>query len=218
MGAKRMRTSRQQLIEEPATLADRTANGAGADAEPARELALEEAARVADGYDQTDTLTAPKEIAAAIRELAINKGTAGQTTGFRPGLEEAAGYHDKEAEYYSTRNGTFDGVPFKLVAHFHRLHASAIRALSSPDHADAGKVEGDGWMPIESAPKDGTEFQAWIAKYGWEPRCRIISDTEAFEIYGRVDYDQDGWEVYPHMTPTHWLSLPSAPSQEVAGS
>jgi len=25
--------------------------------------------------------------------------------------------------------------------------AAAIRALSSPDHADAGKVEGDGWRP-----------------------------------------------------------------------
>jgi dihydrofolate reductase (trimethoprim resistance protein) len=44
MNTQRMRTSRQQLIEEPATLADRTANGAGADAEPARELALVEAA------------------------------------------------------------------------------------------------------------------------------------------------------------------------------
>ena len=29
------------------------------------------------------------------------------------------------------------------------------RALSSPDHPDAGKVEGDGWLPIESAPKEG---------------------------------------------------------------
>lgn len=45
-------------------------------------------------------------------------------------MEKAARYHDNEAEYYSTRSGALDGVPFKLVAHFHRLHASAIRALS----------------------------------------------------------------------------------------
>lgn len=60
-------------------------------------------------------------------------------------LEEAARYHDKEAEYYSTRNGALDGVSFKLVAHFHRLHAAAIRALSSQPVAD-------GWLPIEGEP------------------------------------------------------------------
>lgn len=107
-----------------------------------------------------------------------------------------------------------------LVAfEYANIHAPKLRALltPSPDHANAGKsVEGDGWQTIESAPKDGTEFQAWIAKYGWEPRCRINSDTEAFEIYGRVDYDQDGWEVYPHMTPTHWRSPPTPPAGEVA--
>ncbi|MPR62721.1 hypothetical protein D7027_13000, partial [Ochrobactrum intermedium] len=32
---------------------------------------------------------------------------------------------------------------------------AAIRSLSSPDHADAGKVEGDGWLPIDETAKSG---------------------------------------------------------------
>ncbi|ALJ98263.1 hypothetical protein BiPBO1_49 [Brucella phage BiPBO1] len=47
----------------------------------------------------------------------------------------------------------------KIVNNWGNLHhkdlmqaRAAIRSLSSPDHADAGKVEGDKWQPIESAP------------------------------------------------------------------
>lgn len=68
------------------------------------------------------------------------------------------------------------------------------------------------WQPIVTAPKDGTEFQAWIDKYGWEPRCRINPESEAFEIWDRVDYDQDGWDFYPHMIPTHWMPHPHEPA------
>lgn len=68
------------------------------------------------------------------------------------------------------------------------------------------------WQPIETAPRDGTEFQAWIDQYGWEPACRYNPDTEAFEIFGRIDYDQDGWDSYHHMTPTHWMPYPAPPA------
>lgn len=91
-------------------------------------------------------------------------------------------------------------------------HISAIRALSSPDHADAGKVEGDGWLPIESAPKDGTEI-IYLTKYGSIGFCRYAVD-DINDWFGWWDLQADD-EVYPK----HWLprsSLPSAPSQEVA--
>lgn len=73
-----------------------------------------------------------------------------------------------------------------------------------------------GWQRIETAPRDGSEFQAWVASAdhgGWEPRCRINPETEGFEIWGRVDYDEDGWDTYLHLTPTHWLPQPASPPQ-----
>lgn len=70
------------------------------------------------------------------------------------------------------------------------------------------------WQPIETAPKDGTEFQAWCVQAGvgrWESRCRFDPKTEAFEIWGRIDYDQDGWDIYPGFVPTHWMPFPPPP-------
>ncbi|MBA8838120.1 hypothetical protein [Ochrobactrum sp. RH2CCR150] len=106
------------------------------------------------------------------------------------GLDEAARYHDKEAEYYSTRNGALDGVPFKLIAHFHRLHAAAIRALSSPDHADAGKVEGDGWLQ-----KAGELYD----------RCKLFPETSAEGFTALLQLRNHVAEI-----------LPSAPTSEGA--
>jgi hypothetical protein len=64
------------------------------------------------------------------------------------------------------------------------------------------------WRDIATAPRDGTEFQGWIGQ--WEPRCRFNPETEAFETWGRVDYDENGWEVSD--VATHWMPLPSAPT------
>ena len=73
------------------------------------------------------------------------------------------------------------------------------------------------WNPnIAEAPSDGTEFQAWVrrpedeAKGYWEPKCRINPKTGSFEIWGRVDYDEDGWDSYPFI-PTHWMPHPQEP-------
>ena len=69
------------------------------------------------------------------------------------------------------------------------------------------------WQPIASAPKDGTEFQAWVfsGDYGyWEPKARFNPVTESFEQWGRVDYDCDGWHgTLGH--PTHWMDHPAPP-------
>lgn len=72
------------------------------------------------------------------------------------------------------------------------------------------------WRPIETAPKDGTNFQAWCTHSTggfWEPKARFNPDTGAFEMWGRVDYDMEGWETYPHSAPTHWQPLPEPPSE-----
>ena len=89
-----------------------------------------------------------------------------------------------------------------------------LAALSS-----AG-IDCEGWRTIESAPKDGTEFQAWCVRVDhgqWEPRCRFNPKTEAFEIWGRIDYDADGWDVYPAFEPTHWMPFPLPPLASEGG-
>ena len=72
------------------------------------------------------------------------------------------------------------------------------------------------WQPIETAPKDGTEFQAWVrgsdgAMSWWDPRCRY-NEEGAFESYGHIDYDIYGWDSCPFWVPTHWMPQPTAPS------
>lgn len=86
-----------------------------------------------------------------------------------------------------------------------------VRKLATALRLSAASLTG-GWRPMESAPKDGTEFQAWTN--AWEPRCRFNPETGAFEIWGRVDYDMDGWDTYPHLIPTHWQHLPASPTVE----
>lgn len=80
----------------------------------------------------------------------------------------------------------------------------------------ASSTDVEGWRTMDSAPRDGDEFQSWIVDdtgFGqWEPRSRFNPDTEAFELWGRVDYDQDGWEAYPHVTPTRWMPSPTPPA------
>lgn len=68
------------------------------------------------------------------------------------------------------------------------------------------------WRDIATAPKDGAEFQAWWSGQ-WQPRARFNPDTEAFELWGRVDYDQDGWDAFSLDLADGWLPLPSAPNQ-----
>lgn len=85
------------------------------------------------------------------------------------------------------------------------------------------------WQPIETAPRDGTEFQAWcrstdpkeisrnVQLFGnndgwWEPRARINPVTEAPEIWTRTDYDCEGWEVENRLI--CWMPLPTPPTEE----
>ncbi|MEN5249972.1 hypothetical protein [Brucella pseudintermedia] len=88
----------------------------------------------------------------------------------------------------------------------------ALAALSSPDHADAGKVEGDGWMPIESAPKDGTVIDLWSDEYGRLTDC-YWGAPMAYEggETGWVHAHSNEWAESPDEF-VHWRPLPSAPS------
>ncbi len=77
----------------------------------------------------------------------------------------------------------------------------------------------EAWQPIETAPRDGTEFIAWSRNIdrplhagGWNERCRFNPDSGAFEIWGRIDYDEDGWDCLSYVEPTHWMPEIPAPA------
>ncbi|WP_210210547.1 hypothetical protein [Brucella anthropi] len=84
-----------------------------------------------------------------------------------------------------------------------RAAIAAIRALSSPVHADAGKVEGDGWT-VEYEVYSGDEWQA------------ASTDLDGALDYADM-YAADGLENIT-VQEVRRRTLPSAPSQEVAGS
>lgn len=78
--------------------------------------------------------------------------------------------------------------------------AAAIRALSSQPVVD-------GWLPIETAPKDGTPVLAYQA--GRYFKCWMECDQ-----YEGGYFWQDEEDSEP--SPTHWRPLPTPPSSEVA--
>ncbi|GAA5664935.1 hypothetical protein Brsp07_03434 [Brucella sp. NBRC 14130] len=94
---------------------------------------------------------------------------------------------------------------------------NAIRALSSPDHADAGKVEGGGWLPIESAPDH--EQGPFL----------VTNNPKALNAFGRPSHvwcvgsihkEDDGsfcaFDGYRKIHDLKMFAVVSAPSQEVA--
>ncbi|MEN5276290.1 hypothetical protein ABE527_04985 [Brucella sp. TWI432] len=88
--------------------------------------------------------------------------------------------------------------------------ADAIRLLSSQpvtDHvADAGKMVADGWFPIETAPKDGTQFLAYNIANGYY-NCWWHKNHHGEE------YWMDEADTEPN--PTHWRPLPASPGVAV---
>ena len=69
----------------------------------------------------------------------------------------------------------------------------------------------DAWQPIETAPRDGTEFQARSILKGCvdhDTRARFNPDTGEYEVW--VDYDHIGWcEI--NGRPLDWQPLPAPP-------
>jgi hypothetical protein len=83
--------------------------------------------------------------------------------------------------------------------------AATIRARAALPSAGAG----DGWLPIETAPRDGTWF------WGYAPTRNSSVAQQAFRWRER-----QGWEAAAcHSVggdPTHWRPLPASPAQPPA--
>ena len=69
--------------------------------------------------------------------------------------------------------------------------------------------EREGWQPIETAPKDGTNILAtfWL----WD-NPKKGRGMEA------VSWDGEAWssDAYPIYPPSHWMPLPSPPKGDAA--
>ncbi|WP_273771743.1 hypothetical protein [Brucella intermedia] len=94
-----------------------------------------------------------------------------------------------------------------------------LRALSSPDHADAGKVEGDEWLPMThpDLPLNGASvvmFDSFIpGKDGFGQVIARFDKTHGWHVSASVV----GGKYIQLTNPTKWRPLFSAPSLEVAG-
>lgn len=80
--------------------------------------------------------------------------------------------------------------------------------------ATVAAVQGQQWLPIESAPKDGTHILAW-----WEGAVHTIWWLD--NTHTRTPWA--GWKV-PSLQvmpvgskPSHWMPLPAAPAQSGGG-
>lgn len=87
-------------------------------------------------------------------------------------------------------------------------------APASPLPEGGGQCSGisgelSGWQDLNSAPRDGHEFQAWW-KGTWQPRARFDPEYGSFQLWGRTDFDTEGWEVFE--IDGFWQPQPAAPT------
>ncbi len=88
--------------------------------------------------------------------------------------------------------------------------------MSAPD--------ANGWMPIESAPKDGSEVLGYRDDCGvllmrWIAPCDFLTDLELIDLDHDTTYTENwfyadflaGGRIEGDEVPTHWQPLPGAP-------
>lgn len=77
-----------------------------------------------------------------------------------------------------------------------------------------GAAQREGWMPIETAPKDGTHIDLWYPHgIGREPDSYW---HEILQAWCREEDTDDGAGAYVTRgrKPTHWMPLPAAPAAQ----
>lgn len=88
---------------------------------------------------------------------------------------------------------------YKAVAPFSGDKSSQSNKLSSILNTIEKQPE-IAWMPIETAPRDGTLFLSWSEDYG---QCVGSMSHGCFDICGQEDIEY---------RPTHWMPLPPPPA------
>ncbi len=92
----------------------------------------------------------------------------------------------------------------------------SVTPLHIPIEAGNG---GDGWLPIETAPKDGIKIDVGVlSRWGFERHCDIwwSAKRDSWVFWGDNGFERYG-EVRISFDPTHWRPLPSPPSSSNEG-
>ena len=89
--------------------------------------------------------------------------------------------------------------------------AEACLFLARLNHiADAGEMVVDGWQPIETAPKDGSEFLAIGNNFG-DPGMGRHYAVVKYDRWGFFSGDEENQTFVENEFLTHWILLPNAP-------
>ncbi|MEN5106694.1 hypothetical protein [Brucella anthropi] len=127
----------------------------------------------------TDVATAIGEVRRALRSL--------EPSATRElALEEAVRKHLKWFErFICDQDELNSSTPRKVAQNAQDAAAELRAALSSPDHADAGKVEGGGWLPMThpSLPKKGRFLAVAtgeIERIAWNDPAAVVT-VKAFD-------------------------------------
>ncbi|KAB2725445.1 hypothetical protein [Brucella intermedia] len=169
------------------------------------------------GFLMLDRFSSEEEAKEEAEQIVISlddEPYAGRAAVLEEAAQVAEQFRNKDWIAHDIRTGVFPKQSEPGVA-----IAAAIRALASPDHADVGKDEGDGWLPIESAPdhKQGPFL--------------VTNNPKALNAFGRPSHvwcvgsihkEDDGsfcaFDGYRKIHDLKMFAVVSAPSQEVAGS
>lgn len=155
-----------------------------------------------------------QKFAAAIQAAAYADGRADEREAIAQLCAEEAANMRKEGE--GCRDARYD-----WMAQGAEALADTLRGINSASGTPADPVLAAGWMPIASAPKDGTHILlsngVVVAQGWWEHKEPYIRERR--DIEGRyIDQDEsdgfDGWldcEGGMLPEPTHWMPLPKHP-------
>lgn len=77
---------------------------------------------------------------------------------------------------------------------------------------DPGAVSGQGWQPMDSAPKDGSIVLAW--RSGWERPAfvRWVYNNRTKTTFWNDSLEWDAYEM-ESQPPTHWIPLSEPPKE-----
>ena len=124
----------------------------------------------------------------------------------------------REALEELTGNGT---IPLGLDSY--EIHTDTVEKCCKALTLLDGKVMVDGWQPMNTAPKDGTEILVWRDDSG----SFIARHTDGYGVIPEHEQDEEwcteetleheGWwsDAYGRQegpeTPTHWMPIPTGP-------